>query len=330
VALAGGRYLILGGAGTNVVEAYEPASATWTTVGSLGMARWGHTATVLADGRILIAGGHTFSGLTGSLETYDPATNRFVPLAAELSTARSGHEARLLPDGRVHVSGGDVFDPASGTVAAAPYPRTITFAGETWYVKTSSGRVGPGPNYFSDRTTNVWVDTAGRLHLKITRSGGRWYCSEVVSARSFGYGTYRFYLDSSVDNLDRNVVLGLFTWNDDPAFFNREIDVELARWGSPNNLNAQYVVQPYTDPLNVFRFQQPSGPSTHEFTWQPGLVTFQSTNAGGLIASHADNSGIPEAGGENARMNLWLFQGRAPSNKKEVEVIVGRFEFTAP
>jgi hypothetical protein len=59
-------------------------------------------------------------------------------------------------------------------------------------------------------------------------------------------------------------------------------------------------------------------------------VTFQSTNAGGLIASHADNSGIPEAGGENARMNLWLFQGRAPSNKKEVEVIVGRFEFTAP
>jgi hypothetical protein len=38
-------------------------------------------------------------------------------------------------------------------------------------------------------------------------------------------------------------------------------------------------------------------------------------------------NGIPVAGGENARMNLWLFNGRAPTNRSEVEVIVNRFEF---
>ncbi|MGH6635400.1 MAG: hypothetical protein ACRED0_04455 [Gammaproteobacteria bacterium] len=93
--------------------------------------------------------------------------------------------------------------------------------------------------------------------MKITRSGGRWYCAEVVSADSFGFGTYRFSLDSPVDALDPNVVLGLFTWSDDPAYNNREIDIEFTRWGDPNNQNAQYVVQPYTLPQNIIRFDMP-------------------------------------------------------------------------
>ncbi len=326
VPLAGGRSLILGGSNTNAVDLYDPVDGSWTPVGSLSTARWGHTATALPDGRILVAGGHTFSGPTASLETFDPAAHRFAPLSATLSSPQSGHIASLLPDGRVLV-GGDIFDPATGIVALAPYPRTIAFSGETWYVKTGSGKVGPGPNYFSDSSNNVWVDAAGRLHLKITHSGKRWTCAEVISARSFGYGTYRFNLASAVDNLDPNVVLGLFTWNDDPAFYNRELDIEFSRWGDRNNWNAQYVVQPYTDPLNLFRFQQPAGASTHQFSWQAGQVVFESTNAGGAIAGHTFTNAIPQAGGENARLNLWLFQGLAPSNKRDAEVIVQSFDF---
>jgi hypothetical protein len=326
VPLADGRFLILGGGNTNTVDLYDAADDSSIPVGSMSTARWGHTATALSDGRILIAGGHTFSGATASLETFDPAARRFTPLTATLSSPQAGHSASLLPDGRVLV-GGDIFDPSTGVVALAPYPKTITFSGETWYVKTGSGKVGPGPNYFSDSSKNVWVDTAGRLHLKITRSGNRWTCAEVISARSFGYGTYRFNLASSVDNLDPNVVLGLFTWNDDPAFHNRELDIEFSRWGNRNNQNAQYVVQPYTDPLNMFRFQHPAGASVQEISWQPGQVVFQSTNAGGTVASRTMTNGIPQAGGENARFNLWLFQGRAPSDRKEAEVIVQSFDF---
>ena len=224
----------------------------------------------------------------------------------------------------------------SGT-ARAQTTRTVSFSGYDWIVKSSSGKVGPGPNYFSSGTGNVWVDTQGRLHLRITRAKGRWYCAEVVSARSFGYGTYRWYLDSPVDNLDPNVVLGLFTWNDDPAYSHREIDIEFARWGDPNNQNSQYVVQPYTVPANMYRFNLPSGlsQSTHSFAWSSTSITHQSLSGhfaappdpSYVLQQHTFTSGIPQAGGENARMNLWLRNGLAPTNGQAVEVIIRRFEF---
>ena len=224
-----------------------------------------------------------------------------------------------------------------------PGPRTIVFSGREWTVKDSgASKWGPGPNLFSPSANNVWVDTQGRLHLKITNSKGKWSCAEVVSKLSLGHGSYRWYLDSTVDNLDRNVVLGLFTWHDtDPSFANREVDIEFARWGNANDpSNGQYVVQPYDDPGNLVRFAQPQllAQSTHLFDWLPGRIDFKSLHGhqitpaipGDLIAqwSFADAGQVPPAGGEQARMNLWLFQGRAPSNGRAVEVVVNRFEFS--
>ena len=225
--------------------------------------------------------------------------------------------------------------------AARPSPvRTISFSGHTWSVKTSSGKVGPGPNYFSNSANNVWVDADDRLHLKITKDKGRWYCAEIVSTESFGYGTYRFYLDSPVDALDPNVVLGLFTWNDNPAYNHREIDIEFSRWGTAANLNAQFVVQPYDVPANVLRFDEPAGvtASLHSVNWLTGSVGFQSIRGQVLPATDSTiiqtfsvgGAATPVPGGENARMNLWLFQGHAPADGREVEVIVNRFEFVAP
>jgi len=213
----------------------------------------------------------------------------------------------------------------------AAYPRTISFSGTSWSVKTSSGRVGPGPNYFSDSTSNVWVDGQGRLHLKILKVKNRWTCAEVVSQASFGHGTYRFFLDSPVDALDPSAVLGLFTWSDDPAYSNREIDVEMSRWGSAANQNAQYVVQPYTLASNIHRFQWPAvTPSSHSFAWTSGRVEFQSvdTTTSSVLQSWTCTNAVPVPGGENARMNLWLYKGRAPKSGQAVEVVVNRFEFT--
>ena len=136
-------------------------------------------------------------------------------------------------------------------------------------------------------------------------------------------------------------MLGLFTWNDDPAYNHREIDIEFARWGVAGGpTNAQYVVQPYTDQGNIVSFLQPAGvpQSTHSFRWLGGSVEFESLK--GLNATPPTPSDVirqwtltgastPVPGGENARLNLWLFQGRAPSNGREVEVVVNRFEFVA-
>lgn len=220
----------------------------------------------------------------------------------------------------------------SQAVVQAAATRTITFAGIQWAVKSSSGALwGPGPNKFSAAPGNVWVDEDGRLHLKITREADGWQCAEVVALQSFGHGSYRYTVESELADLDPQVVLGLFTWSDDAAFHHREIDIEFSRWGQPlDTTNAQYTVQPYTSSANLLRWTLPAGhgPTVHSFRWTKASVAFETSAAGISLKqwSYTRRAGIPKPGGENPRINLWLFQGLAPTNGQSVEVIVSRFE----
>jgi len=217
--------------------------------------------------------------------------------------------------------------------------RAIRFSNHNWAVKT--GYEGPGPNYFSDSVNNVWVDANGYLHLKITYQAGFWYCSEVISDESFGYGTYVFTIDSRVDLLDRNIVLGLFTWDTyAPQYNYREIDFEFSRWQNPSNDIGQYVVQPWYTPGNINRFDfsyaGQGDTTTHVMTWRPDGIYFKSYYGDFELApspekvikdwyyTGADN---PPPGGENARMNLWLINGLAPSNGLESEIVIKDFMF---
>jgi hypothetical protein len=208
-------------------------------------------------------------------------------------------------------------------------PRTVQFSGYTWQVKASTGLVGPGPNVFSDSTSIVWVDALGRLHLRLAYSQGRWRCAEVINTESLGRGRYSFELDSPVDALDPSVVLGLFTWSDDPAYANRELDIEFSRWGNAAEpTNAQYVVQPYDAGGHLQRITQPAAASSaHSFDWRAGAVTFSSTTATPSFWTYS-GSDVPPLGAEHARMNLWLYRGSPPTNGKALEVVVRRFSFT--
>jgi hypothetical protein len=88
-------------------------------------ARWNHTATLLPNGTVLIAGGldQNHAELT-SAEIYDPVTGTFTPTGS-MQTAHSQHTATLLPSGKVLVAGGgnfgvgnfvaELFDPGTGT-----------------------------------------------------------------------------------------------------------------------------------------------------------------------------------------------------------------------
>jgi hypothetical protein len=158
------------------------------------------------------------------------------------------------------------------------YTRSIQFSGYTWRVKRHTTPVGPGPNFFSDAECNVWVDARGRLHLKITRTGSRWECAEVICTRSLGYGTYRFYLDSEVHALDPKVVLGLFTWSDTPDFGYREIDIEFARFQGATGPNGYYTIRPHDPGHPQYAFVWPAGvrQSVHWFRWEPGRLYFRS------------------------------------------------------
>ncbi|MBW3577862.1 MAG: hypothetical protein KY462_09015 [Actinobacteria bacterium] len=112
---------------TATAEVYDPASETWTPIGDMLVPRFEHTATLLPDGRVLIAGGLGVEGdevgPVASAELYDPNTRTF-SRTGRMAQPRTDHAAVPLDDGRVLVAAGDagtsaiasaeVFEPARG------------------------------------------------------------------------------------------------------------------------------------------------------------------------------------------------------------------------
>ena len=211
--------------------------------------------------------------------------------------------------------------------------RAISFSGFEWIAGGSgSSRINPGQNYFSCSEENVWVDLKGNLHLKITNRNGNWYCAAVTLKGSHAFKKYVFYVSSRVDKFDKNVIGGLFTYLDD----SNEIDIEFGKWGVEGNMNSQFVVQPSHLNGNIYRYSMSliGDNSTHIIDWKKGLINFASyhghypakPNPEKIISEWSyTGKNIPSEAEEKIMINLWLFEGRPPSNNKEVEMIIKAF-----
>jgi hypothetical protein len=183
------------------------------------MARESHTATLLPNGKVLIAGGHRDRRpsitIYSSTELYDPASGRFTA-AADMTRIRHKHEAVLLADGRVLILAGsdardgegaytsaEIYDPAANTFKATANMNSPRYKLQGTAVLLSDGKVlvagGASRAEVFDPSRNTFSYTAGdletpRLFATATRlrdgqvliTGG-YHPGNVVSANAWLY-----------------------------------------------------------------------------------------------------------------------------------------------
>ena len=238
-----------------------------------------------------------------------------------------------------------------GGMARAQQAKSLKFAGREWEVR-AAGKGGPGPNQWNP--ANVWVDKAGMLHLKITHITGKvnptqaaWQCAELTSKERLGMGRYQFQVIGRVDRLDQNVVLGLFDYPtpDVGVDATNEIDIEFARWGNPKWPNGNFTIYPsvgergkndsYTYTFALEGADKDAF-TTHRFTRFGDKVTLQSLYGhrdddqqqfATWVYAPPDKRLIPQKP-IPVHINLWLFQGKVPTDGREVEIVIKSFTFT--
>ena len=190
--LPDGRILVAGGFGFvgfrlqafSEVELYDPATGIWTTTNSMNNLRLWPSATVLPNGKVLLAGGDNFNGVLSVCELFDPATGTWTP-TGPMNAARIHEVSVLLPNGKVLVAGGsgpsgndagwissaELYDPTTQTWTNLPPMSTP----RAWATGTllPSGKVLVAGGYASgqlssaelfDPATKTWTNT-GSLNL---------------------------------------------------------------------------------------------------------------------------------------------------------------------
>ena len=152
--------------------------------------------------------------------------------------------------------------------------------------------MGPGPNAWDEN--NVWLDDEKRLHLKISQRDGQWQCAELTTKQRLGFGRYQWQIVGRPDQLDPQIVLGLFPYTvpEIGPDTTNEIDIEFARWGQAKLPIGNFSVWPallesdghkLKTESHTFDFKLDGDYTTARFDWLPQSVEFR------LLGGHRDD-----------------------------------------
>jgi hypothetical protein len=214
----------------------------------------------------------------------------------------------------------------------AVVPKTIHFSGYDWTAQgADNDTAGEAQSYDPD---NAWVDEKGYLHLRMNERDGHWYCAEIHSNRSLGYGTYQFVVQDT-GHLDPSATFRVFAYDlvISNESRNDELDIELSRWGDPAAQNARYVVQPYYVLKNVAKFEAPAGELTHTFRWEPGKVSFRTVQGAAdspghkVVSEKVFTEDVPAAENHKIYFDLLDFLHSRHTSKLPTEVVIEKFEY---
>ena len=149
------------------------AAGAWAITGSLNTARYGHTATLLQNGQVLVAGGTDASGnRLASAELYNSATGHWT-VVGNMTTARAQHTATLLPGGEVLVAGGiTAANPNNGTYSCIATAELFNPATGRW---TATGSMNTARG---NHTAALLVDG------QVLVAGGLCYSGAIVYENS--------------------------------------------------------------------------------------------------------------------------------------------------
>ncbi|RKG81634.1 kelch-like protein [Corallococcus sp. CA049B] len=187
-------------------------SLGWVPTGSMSTARWGATATLLLNGKVLVAGGENTSSGFETAELYDSTTGAWSPTGS-MNEARVLYRATLLPGGSVLVTGGmtaERYDPATGAWSVTgPVVKTREFHTATLLPDGKvlvAGGFEPFTDYLAsaevyDPATNTWSPTGPMteprenhtatllLNGKVLVSGGSNHGGNLTSAELYDPAT---------------------------------------------------------------------------------------------------------------------------------------------
>jgi hypothetical protein len=208
--------------------------------------------------------------------------------------------------------------------SAETYRRKLNWSGYTWKVRLAK-RENPGNNTWGDSSRNVRVQSDGSLRMAIA-TGGTWKSVELATARKFGYGRYRWVVNTDLSNPSN--VFGLFVRDMAVSSAARgEQDVEFARW-NVNDVNPGWFVS-WTKRTKTFDSFPTSNraPYVVDITLRRRSVRFYVRDADATVLLDRTVRARTKGKLLQPRMSYWLLP-HSPRDVAPPPVILDSFRFT--